>query len=124
MTFMTLTATPQARAGNGNVPLNLTTMLAAGALGSNSGVEWVNGNREVLYIQQGTAKSDFTLSVGTTIEGQSVQSITYTGVANDIQFIGPFDSLFDVNPGDFIQVTFATPANVTGVALVSNSGAV
>jgi hypothetical protein len=123
MTTMTLTATPQPRAGNGATPANLTTLLAAGGLGSNTGVQFENSNREVLYIEQGTAKSDFTVSIGTTILGQAVQSITYTGVVSDIQFIGPFDTLFDVQPGDWIEVTFATPANVTGVALVANVGA-
>lgn len=124
MTSMTLTPTPQARAGNGNVPLNLSALLTAGGIGSNTGVQWQNGNREVLYIEQGTAKSDFTVSIGETVEGQAVQSITYTGVAAAIQMIGPFDSVFDVNPGALIEVSFAIQANIVGVALISNSGAV
>jgi hypothetical protein len=124
MTLMTLTATPQPRAGNGATPVNLTTLLAAGSLGSNTGVQFQNSNREVLYIEQGTAVSNFTVAVGTTVEGQTVQSITYTGVASDIQFIGPFDTLFDVQPGDWIEVTFATAANIAGVALIANVGAV
>jgi hypothetical protein len=123
MTTMTLIATPQPRAGNGATPLNLTTLLAAGGLGSNTAVEWVNSGREVLYIQQGTAKSDFTVSIGTTVEGQPVSSITYTGVAGAIQFIGPFNEDFEVQPGSLVVVTFATAANVTGVTLVANVGA-
>ena len=123
MTFLTLTPTVQARPGSASAPLNLTTLLAAGTLGSNTGVEWQNGNREVLYVQLGTASSTIVVAIGTTVEGQAVSSITYTGVANDIMMIGPFDTDFNVEPGNFIQVTFGTAANVAGVALVSNTGA-
>lgn len=124
MTFMTLTATPQPRATESSTPVDLTALLAEGSLGSNTGVEFVNDNRSVLYIEQGTAVTNFTVAIGATVEGEPVSSITYTGVASHIQFIGPFDDVEDVQPGDLIQVTFATAANVTGVALISNSGAV
>ncbi len=123
MTFLTLTATPQPRATAASTPVDLTALLTAGALGSNSGVEFTNNRNQVLYIEQGTAASNFTLTVGATVEGEPVSSITYTGVASHIQFIGPFDDVEEVQPGDLIQVTFATPANITGVALVANSGA-
>lgn len=123
MTLMTLTATPQP--GNGSTaPLNLTALLAAGSLGSNTGVEFVNSNHEVLYVQQGTAASTIVVSVGTTVEGEPVQSKTYAGVASALQVIGPFNTDFDVQPGDEIEVTFGTAANITGVALVRNTGAV
>lgn len=121
MTYLTLTATPQSRAVAGNTPVNLTSLLTAGALGSNSGVEWQNTNREVLYVQQGTAASDVTVAIGATVEGEPVTSITYTGVASAIQVIGPFDTVEE--SAGMIQVTFATPADITGVALLSNSGA-
>lgn len=122
MTFLTLNATPQSRPGSGQ-PLNLTTLLADGALGSNSGVEFMNSGREVLYVQQGTAASTITVTIGATVEGQAVNSIQFSGVASDIVMIGPFNSDFDVQPGSLVQVTFGTPADVTGVALVSNVGA-
>lgn len=124
MTLMTLTATPQARAGNGATPLNLTTLLAAGSIGSNTGIVFTNSNREVLYVQQGTAASTIVVAIGTTVEGEPVASITYAGVASDIQMIGPFDTDIDEEPGNLIQVTFGTPANIVGVALVANSGAI
>lgn len=123
MTFMTLTATPQPRATEASTPLNLTSLLAAGGLGSNTGVEFTNSNREVLYVEQGTATSTVVVAIGTTVEGEPVTSITYAGVANDILMIGPFDTDIDTEPGNLIQVTFGTPANIAGVALVSNSGA-
>jgi hypothetical protein len=122
-TFLQLTPTVQPKPSSGEA-LNLTSLLAAGTLGSAGGVEFVNDNRSVLYIEQGTAATNFTLAVGAQVEGQDVESITYTGVASDIQRLGPFDSDYNTEPGDLIQVTFATPADVTGVALVLDPGAV
>ena len=124
MTFMTLTATPQPRATESSTPLNLTTLLAAGSIGSNTGVEFANDNRSVLFVEQGTAASTVVVAIGATVEGEPVTSITYAGAASDILMIGPFDDIEDVEPGDLIQVTFGTPANIAGVALISNSGAV
>jgi hypothetical protein len=77
----------------------------------------------VLFVQLGTAASTIVVAIGSTVEGQPVTSITLTGVANDIMMIGPFNTDFDVQPGSLIDVTFGTPANVAGVALVANSGA-
>ena len=122
-TFLQLTATPQPKPSSGG-PLNRTALLAAGSIGSAGGVEFINDAKSVLCIQQGTAPTNFTLLIGTTVEGEPVTSITYTGVASALQEIGPFNSDFDVEPGGWIQVTFTTPADVVGVALVSNSGAV
>jgi hypothetical protein len=122
-TYLQLTATPQPKPSSG-VALNRSALLAAGALGGATGVEFVNSSREVLSIQQGTAATNFTVVIGTTVEGEPVTSITYTGIASAIQEIGPFNSDFDVEPGGWIQVTFATAANITGVVLVQNSGAV
>lgn len=122
-TFLQLTATPQPKPSSG-VPLNRTALLSAGALGGAGGVEFENSGREVLSIQQSATASNFTVAIGTTVEGEPVTSITYTGVNSAIQEIGPFNDDFDVQPGDWVQVTFATPSDVTGVALVQNSGAV
>lgn len=122
MTFLTLTATPQPGTG-ANAPLNLTALLAAGALGSNTGVEFTNSNREVLYVEQGATATSIVVTIGTEIEGEPVQSKTYAGVDSGIQMIGPFDTDFDVEPGDQIQVTFTTAADITAVALIANVGA-
>jgi hypothetical protein len=122
MTFLTLNATPQAKPAAG-APLNLTALLAAGALGSNTGVEFTNSGREVLYVQCGTAASTIVVTIGSTVEGQPVTSLTLNGVTSDIVMIGPFNTDFDVQPGSLVEVTFGTPANVSGVALVANSGA-
>lgn len=121
MSLMTLTATPQSRATGDATPLDLTGMLTG--LGSNTGVEFTNSGRETLWIQQGTTPSSFTLAIGETVEGEPVTSITYPGIASAMQNIGPFDDVEDVQPGDLIQITFATPADVTGVALIANVGA-
>ena len=120
MTTMTLTATPQAKPGPASAtPLNLTTLLAS--IGSNTGVVFKNSGREVLYVQQGTSTSTMVVAIGSTVEGQAVTSITYNGVASDIQMIGPFDSAFNDSNGN-VTVTFGTQANISGVALVSNLG--
>jgi hypothetical protein len=122
MTFLTLTATPQPQNGP-NAPLNLTALLAEGSLGSNTGVEFTNSNREVLYVQQGETATNITVTIGTEVEGEPVQSKTYDGVASALQLLGPFNTDFDVQPGDQIEVTFTTAADITAVALVANVGA-
>jgi hypothetical protein len=119
MSLLTLTPTQQARTGT---PVNLTALLAAGSLGSNTGVEFTNSGREVLYVQQGTAASTIVVNIGSTVEGEPVTPITYSGVVNDIQVVGPFNADEDFQPGAIIEVTFGTAANVTGVALVENTG--
>ena len=121
MTNMTLTATPQPRASSTSTPLNVTTLLAS--IGSNTGVQFANSNREVLYVQLGTAASTIVVAIGATVEGEPVTSVTYNGVANDLMLIGPFDTVEDTEPGNLITVTFGTAANVSGVALVANAGA-
>lgn len=119
MTLMTIDATPQPRASSTATPLNLTALLAP--IGSNTGVQFTNTGREVLYVEQGTAASEIVVAIGTTVEGEAVNSVTFAGVASDIQVIGPFDQAFNQSDGT-VQVTFQTPANVAGVALVANSG--
>lgn len=122
MALLSLTATPQPKTGT-NAPLNLTALLAAGVIGSNTGVSFSNTGKEVLYVQQSATPSTIVVTIGTTIEGQPVSSITLTGVASAIQMVGPFPA--DENqPGGLINITITTPANVTGVALVQNAGVV
>jgi hypothetical protein len=120
VTLLTLTPTAQPRSG---AAVNLTTLLAAGTLGANTGVSFSNTGREVLYVQQASSASTIIVAVGTLIEGEAVTSITIAGVASDIQFVGPFDTVEDQPGGNLIQVTFGTPANVSGVALIQNAGA-
>lgn len=119
MTLLSLTATPQPKTGAG-APLNLTALLAAGTLGSNTGVSFTNTGREVLYVSTAVGGSTCTVAIGTTIEGQSVASLTPTLTASTIGILGPFPA--DENqPGGTMTITFGTPANVT-VALVQNAG--
>lgn len=119
MTLLSLTATQQPKTGS-SAPVNLTSLMAAGTLGANTGVSFVNTGREVLFVNTAVGGSTCTVAIGTTIEGQAVASITPTLTASAIGVIGPFPA--DENqPGGTIQVTFGTPANVT-VALMQNAG--
>lgn len=119
MTLLTLTPTPQPRTGS-SAPVNLTSLMAAGTLGSNTGVSFVNTGREVLFVNVAAGGSTCSIAIGTTIEGQAVASLTPTLTASAINVIGPFPS--DENqPGGTMTITFGTPANVT-VALLQNSG--
>jgi len=119
MSLLNLAPTQQARSAT---PVNMTALLAAGALGSNTGVEFTNSGREALYVQQGTAASTIIVNIGSTVEGEPVTPITYSGVAGALQEVGPFNSDEDYQPGSLIEVTFGTPANISGVALLQNTG--
>jgi len=119
--YLNLTPTQQPKTG-ATAPVNLTTLLSAGSLGSNTGVTFTNSGREVLYVEQGTAASTVVVAIGTTVEGEPVTSLTFAGVANDILIIGPFNADEDFEPGSVIEVTFGTPANIAGVALLQNTG--
>jgi hypothetical protein len=121
VTLLTLTPTAQPKTG-ASAPLNLTALLAAGTLGSNTGVSFANSGKEVLYIQLGASASTDIVAVGATVEGQPVTAINESPTVSAISIVGPYDSDED-EPGGLIQVTFGTPANVTGVALVQNAGA-
>lgn len=121
MSLLTLTPTQQPKTG-ATAPVNLTTLIAAGTIGSNTGVEFVNSGREVLYVEMGTAASTIVVAIGSTVEGEPVTSLSFAGVASDILVVGPFNGDEDFQPGSLIEVTFGTPANVAGVALLQNSG--
>jgi hypothetical protein len=123
VTLLNLTPTSEAKPGQAAAPLDLTALLTAGVVGANTGVTFVNSGKETLYVQMGTAVSTIVVTIGSTVEGQGVSSITYSGlVASHIYEIGPFNSDFD-GAASVVTVTFGTPANVAGVALVSNAGA-
>lgn len=119
MTLLSLTATAQPRTGS-SAPVNLTALMAAGTLGGNTGVSFVNTGREVLYANVASGGSTGSVAIGTTIEGQPVTAIPLTLTSSAVNVIGPFPA--DENqPGGTITVTFGTPANVT-CALLQNSG--
>lgn len=119
MSNLTLTPTLLPKTG-ASAPLNLTSLLTAGTLGANTGVTWSGTGREILYIQVGASTSTCSIAIGTTIEGQAVAALTPTLVASAINVIGPFPS--DEMSAGMMTVTFGTPANVTGVALLQFVG--
>jgi hypothetical protein len=122
VTLLTLTPTQQPRTGSG-VPVNLSALLTAGALGSDTGVTFANSGHEVLYVELTSTTTTISVEVGTLIEGEPVSSIPVTPVVSAINVIGPFPADED-QPGGYVTVTFGTAANVTGVALLQNVGAV
>lgn len=120
MSNLALTPSPFPKTG-ASAPLNLTSLLTAGTLGANTGVTWTNTGREILYVQLGASTSTCQILIGTTIEGQTVPALTPTLVTTAINVIGPFPS-DEQGPGGTMTVTFGTPANVTGVALLQFIG--
>lgn len=120
MSNLTLTPTQFPKTG-ASAPLNLTALLTAGAIGANTGVTWSNTGREILYVQLGASASTCQILIGTTIEGQAVPSLTPTLVTSAINVIGPFPADEQSATG-MMTVTFGTPANLTGVALLQFVG--
>lgn len=120
MARLSLTAVSQPKTG-ASAPLNITSLIAAGVLGANTGVSFVNTGREVLYVLSGVTATTANVNIGATIEGQAVAAIPLTLHASSTDVIGPFPT--DENqPGGLIFVDFVAPANVTGVALLQNAG--
>ena len=119
MSLLTLTPTQLPRTGSA-APLNLTTLIAAGAVGSNTGVQWQNTGREFLVIAVASGGSTCSIAIGTTVEGQAVSPLTPTLISSATNVIGPFAT--DITaPGGLITVTFGTPASIT-VALCQYVG--
>jgi hypothetical protein len=111
MSLLTVTPTQFPKTGSG-APLNLTSLMAAGTLGSNTGVSFSNTGKEVLFVNVASGGSTCSIAIGTTIEGQAVSALTPTLTASAVNVIGPFPS--DENqPGGTMTITFGTPANVT-----------
>lgn len=103
--------------------LNITDLIAAGTLGSNTGVSFSNSGREFLAITVAAGSSTCTVNIGTTVEGQAVSSLTPTITAGKTSTLGPFpadENQTGANAGQ-IFVDFGTPANVT-VALLQFAG--
>jgi hypothetical protein len=120
VTLLTLTPTPQPRSA---ALLDLTSLYASGTLGSNTGVSFANTGREVLHVEVASGGSTIVVEVGTLIEGESVTSITLNPTASHTVQVGPFDTIEDQPGGNLINITFGTPGNITGVALIQNAGA-
>jgi hypothetical protein len=119
MTLLTLTPTQLPRTSS--APLNLTTLVAAGTLGSNTGVTWANTGREFLAVTVTSGGSTCSVAIGTTIEGQAVSPISLTLTSSATNLIGPFAT--DETLAGAMTVNFGTPANVT-VALVQYVGVI
>ncbi len=123
-----LTLTPTVLAAGGGSPSNLTALLAAGALGSNTGVLFTNSGREILVVQTGSGGSTtVTSDIGTTVQGQTVPGVApgSAQAASTIQLYGPYPSQYDRQDGTSdIEVDFGTAANVEGVVLLYLPGVI
>jgi hypothetical protein len=111
VSILTLTPTQLPKTG-ASAPVNLTTLIAAGVVGSNTGVTWQNTGHEFLVIAVGSGGSTCSIAIGTTIEGQAVSPLTPTLTASATNVIGPFPTDEEA-PGGTITVSFGTPANIT-----------
>ncbi|MEV7770584.1 hypothetical protein [Kitasatospora sp. NPDC086791] len=76
MARLALTATSQPKTGSAS-PLNLTSLLASGTLGANTGVSFVNTGREVLHVAVGQLAPPTAPSVSTATTGGTVAAGTY-----------------------------------------------
>lgn len=119
MTLLTLTPSQLPRTGSA-APLNLTTAMSAGVIGSNAGVTWANTGKEFLVINVASGGSTASVVIGTTIEGQAVSPISMTLTPSAVNVIGPFPS--DEMLNGYMTVNFGTPANISGIALVQYVG--
>jgi hypothetical protein len=113
MALLTLTPTQLPKT---SAWLNLTTLIAAGTLGANTGVSFVNTGKEFLAVTMGGA-STCSITVGTGIEGQTTPPLTPALPSSGTLVLGPFPTDEDVQPGALIQITFGTPASVTAALL-------
>jgi hypothetical protein len=121
VTLLTLTPTQLPRTG-ASAPLNLTSLMAAGVVGSNAGVTWANTGREFLAVNVASGGSTASVVIGTTIEGQAVTPISLTLTASAVNIIGPFPT--DETTNGQMTVNFGTPANISGVALAQYVGVI
>lgn len=121
MSLLTLTPTQMPRTGS-TAPLNVTSLMAAGVIGSNSGATWANTGREVLLINVASGGSTASIVIGTTIEGQAVSPISLTLTASAVNMVGPFAT--DETLAGQMTVNFGTAANISGIALVQYVGVI
>ncbi len=123
-----LALTPIELTPGGGSPLDLLAELTASALGSNTGITFPNTGHEVVFVQTGSAGSTtVTSQIGTTIEGQTVPGVAPASAqaASKILAYGPYPSAYDSPQSDgeeIVEVDFGTPASVTGVIVVRQTG--
>lgn len=91
-----------------------------------TGFQWSNTGREVVAIINGATASNYTISIGTTIEGQAVAAIGPTALPTsntDPIFFGPFNRDFQQNDGlNSIFIDLSSVVSVT-VAIFQMPGA-
>ena len=122
-----LTVTPAVLTAGGASPTSLTALLAAGGLGSNTGILFQNSGREIVFVQTNATSGGTTVTsdIGTTVQGQTVPGIApgSAQAASTIQMYGPYPSQYDRQDGTYdIEIDFGTPANVSGVVVVHLPG--
>lgn len=81
-----------------------------------TGFQWSNTGREVVAIVNGATASNYTINIGTTIEGQAVTAITGALPTSNTDpiFFGPFPRDFQQNDGlNSIYIDLSSVATVT-----------
>lgn len=90
-----------------------------------TGFQWSNTGREIVAIINGATASNYTINIGTTIEGQAVAAMTGalpTSNTDPILF-GPFNRDFQQNDGlNSIYIDLSSVVTVT-VAIFQMPGA-
>lgn len=121
MARLALTAT---RLTGAPTPQQITDLIAAGTLGSNTGVSFSNSGAELLLVTVGAGGSTCSVNIGTTVEGSQPPALTPTLTASKTHVFPPFPRDFNQTGASAGQVfvDFGTPANVT-VALLQFIGA-
>jgi hypothetical protein len=117
-----LALTPAVLAG-APTPVQITDLIAAGTLGSNTGVSFSNSGTEMLFVAVAAGGSTCNVKIGTTVEDQAVADKTPALTAGKTHVLPPFPRDFNqsgANAGQ-VFVDFGTPANVT-VLLVRFQG--
>jgi hypothetical protein len=104
-----------------NAPTDITTLLAAGTLGANTGVSFSNSGREFLVVSVAAGGSTCSVNIGTTTEGQQPPALTPALTASKVEIFPPFPFDEDQPATGLMWVDFGTPANVT-VALIQFAG--
>lgn len=89
-----------------------------------TGFQWSNTGREIVAIINGATASNYTISIGTTVEGQAVTA--FTGALptsnTDPIFFGPFGSDFQQKDGlNSIYIDLSSVVAVT-VAILQMTG--
>lgn len=89
-----------------------------------TGFQWSNSGREIVAIINGATASNYTIGIGTTIEGQAVAAITAALPTSNTDpiFFGPFPSDFNQKDGlNSVFIDLSSVATVT-VAIFQTVG--